>query len=70
MTGLERDTALALSNCTFLPASHDKRFARDIAHLATAGLDLSERQSAHLFRLAGKYRRQMPAGLVPVERPI
>lgn len=67
MTPDQAAVAEALSRCTFLRGSHDKRFARDLA--AYIYLDLTERQAAHLNRLAWKYRRQMPAHLVPKEKP-
>ena len=53
----------ALGHCTFLPASSDKRFARQVSvmylHMIT------ERQKRHVIRFAWKYRRQMPIDLVP-----
>lgn len=67
MTDEQRKIAAALWRCTFLPGSHDKRFARDMAARAAMASppDLTEKQAAHLARLAYKYRRQMPAHLVP-----
>lgn len=56
-----RDVAAALGNCTFLPASWDKRFARNMARVATQDLRFTERQENHLLRLAHKYRRQISA---------
>jgi hypothetical protein len=71
MTDHQRAVAEALSRCSFLPGSHDKRFARDMGASArqTPTPDLTERQATHLDRLAFKYRRQMPAHLVPSEKP-
>ena len=62
MTSAERQIALALAGCTFLPGSWQKRFARDMAATATHAPDhpLSERQTAWLIRLAHIYRRQLP----------
>lgn len=53
----------ALGQCTFLPASSDKRFARSVATMPAD--KITERQKRHVIRLAWKYRRQMPADLVP-----
>lgn len=66
MTQTEKEIALALGNCTFLPGSWDKRFARDLAFAAKNSPDVAftERQAAHLLRLAHKYRRQLPAEIV------
>lgn len=65
MTTSETITAMrkALARCTFLPGSPHKRFARDLA----AAIDpvLTEAQRRHLIRLCWRYRRQMPAHLVP-----
>lgn len=51
----------ALAQCTFLPGSAHKRFARDLPHAK----ELTEAQVRHLIRLCWRYRRQMPADLVP-----
>jgi hypothetical protein len=64
MTDHQIRVAQALALCTFLTASDDKRFARDMAN-RSPDLALSERQALHLERLAWRYRRQMPADLVP-----
>jgi hypothetical protein len=53
----------ALGQCTFLPASSDKRFAHSVATMPAD--KITERQKRHVIRLAWKYRRQMPADLVP-----
>lgn len=53
----------ALVECTFLPGSSHKRFARQLSQMY---LDkITPKQERHLIRLAWRYRRQMPAGLVP-----
>lgn len=54
----------ALSLCTFLPGSHEKRFVRDIEGLGAYDM-LSLKQAAYLEALAYKYRRQIGAVLVP-----
>jgi hypothetical protein len=53
----------ALGECTFLPASSHKRFARQVAAMY---LDrITEKQWRHVIRLAWRYRRQMPTDLIP-----
>lgn len=61
MTLAEIKVAKALGGCSFQPGSWDKRFCRDLAHHANHMPErpLSERQGAHLLRLAYKYRRQL-----------
>lgn len=63
MTESEIRIVTALRACTFLPASWDKRFARDLYDTATyaPGHELTDRQRAWLLRLVHKYRRQIPA---------
>jgi hypothetical protein len=74
-TEKEHKQALALARCRFLPASPDKRFARDIVTLSTADaaaerpVGITERQAEHLQRLCWKYRRQIPEDLVPASAP-
>lgn len=51
----------ALAGCTFLPGSPHKRFARDLVH----ALEITEAQERHLVRLCWRYRRQLPADIVP-----
>lgn len=54
---------LALGQCTFLPGSSHKRFARQVSQMY---LDkITEKQWRHVIRLAWRYRRQMPAELIP-----
>lgn len=71
MSPEQAEIAIALSHCGFLPASSDKRFARDMARLAVAKPDheLTEKQDRYLRLLAWRYRRQMPARLIPSEKP-
>ena len=66
MTPSERRIAAHLGACSFLPASWDKRFARDMAFHANNAPDkpLSAAQSAHLLRLCQKYRRQIPTAVL------
>ena len=53
----------ALAQCTMLPGSSHKRFARNLAAMY---LDkITEKQVRHLIRLAWRYRRQIPFDLVP-----
>lgn len=53
----------ALHGVTFLPGSWDKRFVRDMHQRDPA--TMTENQCNQVRRLARKYRRQMPAHLVP-----
>lgn len=53
----------ALATCRFLPGHPDKRFARDMANVPVERV--TERQRRHIIRLAWRYRRSMPADLVP-----
>lgn len=71
MTEAQRETAVALGRCSFLPASGEKRFAHDMAALAARdpAAELSDKQARYLQVLAYKFRRQMPAKLVPAEKP-
>lgn len=52
---LHRAMLDALASCTFLPASWDKRFVRDLQGAAT----LTPRQALNIERLAFRYRRQI-----------
>lgn len=55
----------ALADCTMLPGSNQKRVARN---LSGATFDrISERGWNYVIVLARKYRRQMPASLIPTE---
>lgn len=52
--------ARRLSGCRFLPGSWDKRFAHDMAALASAEpIAFTERQAESLRRLAHRYRKQL-----------
>ncbi len=61
MTPLEQRAAKALANCSMLPASRDKHFAKWCAHVAekTPARDLSEGARWLLWKLTWRYRRQI-----------
>lgn len=71
MTPRQADIARALHRCTFQPGIGAKRFAREMAQASRLREtpELTERQAAWLESLAWTYRRQMPAPLVPLEKP-
>jgi hypothetical protein len=70
MTPLEKERALALSGCRFTPASFDKRFARNMGGMVKAGGEqITEAEAACLERKCWRYRRQLPANLVPASQP-
>ena len=58
-TEMETTAMLALKGCRFLPMSWDKRF---VQNLKPTGI--SERERAQLWRLLGKYRRQVLENLL------
>lgn len=62
---LARQRLRALKNATFQPGTNWKRFVRD----TPADADLTERQVAYIAILAWKFRRQIPAALVPHGKP-
>lgn len=69
-TDKERELALALGRCRFLPASTEKRFCLDMAskaHLITA--ELTEKQAAFLALMAWRYRRQLDPSIRPTVEP-
>lgn len=72
MTAYEIELAQALWSCTFLPASRDKRFCRNMADIANYSPDkeLSLRQRHYMEIMAWRYRRQLPAKYVPPAKPI
>jgi hypothetical protein len=57
-----------LQSATMLPGSFDKRFVGDVWQRAPASL--TPRQVAFVKRLVWKYRRQMPAELAALCRPV
>lgn len=71
MTFHEIELAKALGNCSYLPGTSQKRFARDILFLAEHSPDreLSDRQRHYMQLMAWRYRRQMPRHLVPAAKP-
>lgn len=58
MTTAEKKFADALSNCSFLPGSADKRFVKQLPNWHDRGMTVKGR--AHMLKLAVKYRRQIP----------
>ena len=65
MTDLIPERIRVLATLSYLPGSWDKRFVRDVNAIVAAGESLSPKQRENVDRLARKYRRQMPARLVP-----
>lgn len=60
MTEDERRAALALSGPTYLSATPDKRFARDISSLAKQdGAQITDAQADYIWRMVYRYRRQI-----------
>lgn len=60
MTEREQDAARALSKCTYLPGSFEKRFARDMAsHASSESPQITERQRTWLWKQVFRYRRQI-----------
>lgn len=65
-----RATVEALNRVTYVPGSPHKRFARQILdQLNHAATPITDRQEQHILRCAWRYRRQMPAHLVPKTNP-
>lgn len=63
MTDDERRAALALSGPTYLPATPDKRFARDISGLAKQDdAQITDAQADYIWRMVHRYRRQIKDG--------
>lgn len=58
MTNLERDIAIALGNCSFLPGTFDKRFVKNLPNWYEREMTVKGR--AMLIKLMDKYRRQIP----------
>lgn len=66
MTDEERAIAEALApvRVSYLPATFDNRFALDLwAETLTPAPTITDRQAAHLRRMAWRYRRQLPAAI-------
>lgn len=72
MTPYEIELAHALHACTYPPGSPPKRFAREMAFLATHSpeREITLRQRHYMEINAWRYRRQMPAHLVPESKPL
>jgi hypothetical protein len=65
------ELAEALGRVTFPPGTAAKRVAHQMAFYAERcpEREISERQHGYMIRLAWTFRRQMPAHLVPPEKP-
>jgi hypothetical protein len=63
MTKDEIIIALNLDQCTYLPGSFEKKFARDICGQAKGSpeKELTEAQRDWLYKQLKRYRRQIPA---------
>lgn len=57
-----------LQSATMLPGSFDKRFVADVWQRAPSSL--TPKQTAYARALVWKYRRQMPAELVALVKPL
>lgn len=75
MSAEEREMAIALGRCRFVPATFAKRFAADISARAEANdPQISEREAGYLRSSVYTFRRQIPrdvvslAGDVPQQR--
>lgn len=65
MTDAERRLAKALADCTFPPATSQKRFARSIAAQAEmAEPQITDKQRAYLHMMVHRYRRQIPTNIL------
>lgn len=71
VTELQQLRARALAQCTMMPGSWEKRFARDMASIAAARPEsnLSPKQMEWITKLSWRFRRQMPQHLVPAQDP-
>ena len=71
MSPRELAIAEAFQRVTFLPASTEKRFANSMMERASRSpdTDLSPKQSQYLEIMAWRFRRQIPAHLVPSAKP-
>ena len=65
MTEKERELSRALANCSFLPASWDKRFVNDMVQQST----VTEKQAHALATVAWKYRKQLDPKIRPSVQP-
>lgn len=71
MSNEEKQMAIALGRCVFLPGSPPKRFARDMAANARSEnpKPLTEKQASWLRKLVHNYRRQIPQAIVALAKP-
>jgi len=62
MTPEQLEICLNLGNVSYLPASFDKRFGRNLHSLAQTNptKELSDSQNEWMYRLLYKYRKQLP----------
>jgi hypothetical protein len=72
MTEFEMRLAKSLANCSFLPGSSHKRFCRNMADIARLSpeKELSLRQRHYMELMAWRYRRQLPADVIPHNKPL
>jgi hypothetical protein len=72
MTEHEIDLARAIGACTYLPATPQKLFAKNMAFLADhcPERELTLRQRHYMELLAWRMRRQMPKHLIPDSEPL
>lgn len=72
MTPFEIRLAKALANCSFLPATSQKRFCRNMGEIAEHSPDkeLSLRQRHYMELMAWRYRRQLPEDCIPHAKPL
>jgi len=64
LTETDRLLVSRLRVCTFLPASFEKRFARDMGDISDNAGKLTEKQRTMLCALVWRFRRQIPAAIV------
>jgi hypothetical protein len=71
MTPYEVELALELAQCSMLPGSSQKRFARDLAFRAKTQPEapITLRQRHYLEILAWRYRKQLPERYRPDRKP-
>ena len=72
MTPFEIQLATVLANCSFPPGSSQKRFCRNMGDIARLSPDkeLSLRQRHYMELMAWRFRRQLPADVVPHAKPL
>lgn len=62
MTEEQKYICMQLGNVSYLPASFDKRFAKNLSSLVQTQpeKELTEKQIEWMYRLLYKYRKQLP----------